>query len=154
MRVWLAHSHDRGCCCHAGNPCSCTLLQAARQASLVKENANGVSKNSDGAGDKKGAHNKRRGRGGTAPPPVDEDPLGLTLLEKDPLPEAARFVALLSAHAAAHVETHLLAFDVAVKRGKFLLAARAVIRYVCMLMCVLVLGRGGGELFACLRVCW
>lgn len=59
---------------------------------------------------------------------MDEDPLGLTLLEKDPLPEAARLVALLSAHAGAHVETHLLAFDVAVKRGKYLLAARAVVR--------------------------
>ncbi|CAN0274297.1 unnamed protein product, partial [Ectocarpus fasciculatus] len=59
--------------------------------------------------------------------PVDPDPLGLTLLEKDSLPEVARLVALLSAHAGAYVETHLLAFEVAMKRGKYLLAARAVI---------------------------
>ena len=64
--------------------------------------------------------------------PVDEDPLGLTLLEKDPLAEASRLVALLSAHAGAFMETHLMAFDVAVKRGKFLLAARAVIRCVAL----------------------
>lgn len=108
---------------------------------MAKENANGASKNSDGAtGEKKGAHNKRRGKG-TAAPPVDEDPLGLTLLEKDPLPEAARLVALLSAHAGAHVETHLLAFDVAVKRGKYLLAARAVVRCGGILFCLLVLHR-------------
>lgn len=100
-----------------------SFLQAAARA-----NANGASKTAD-AGDKKGGNNKRRGRGAAAPP-VDEDPLGLTLLEKDPLPEAARLVGILSAHAGMHVETHLLAFDVAVKRGKFLLAARAVIRCV------------------------
>eukprot|EP00903_Cladosiphon_okamuranus_P008678 g8317.t1 len=100
------------------------LDEAARQTALSKEAANGESKTDDG--DKKGGHNKRRGR--SAAPPVDTDPLGLTLLEKDPLPEAARLVALLSAHAGAHVETHLLAFDVAMKRGKYMLAARAVIR--------------------------
>lgn len=50
------------------------------------------------------------------------------MLAKDPLVEAARLVALLTAHAGAFVETHLLAFDVALKRGKFLMAARAVIR--------------------------
>lgn len=54
----------------------------------------------------------------------------MTLLEKDPLVEAAHLVALLSTHAGAFMETHLMAFDVAVKRGKFLLAARAVIRFV------------------------
>eukprot|EP00752_Nemacystus_decipiens_P006712 g6035.t1 len=100
------------------------LDEAARQTALAKETANGESKADDG--DKKGGHNKRRGR--SAAPPVDTDPLGLTLLEKEPLPEAARLVALLSAHAGAYVETHLLAFDVAMKRGKYMLAARAVIR--------------------------
>lgn len=104
------------------------MLQAARQAALAKEAANGDSKGGEET-EKKGAHNKRRGRAAAAPP-VDNDPLGLTLLEKDPLPEAARLVALLTAHAGAHVETHLLAFDVAVKRGKYLLAARAVVRWV------------------------
>ncbi|CBN77876.1 acetyltransferase 1-like [Ectocarpus siliculosus] len=105
------------------------LDEAARQSALAKETANGSSKTDDGGGggEKKGGHNKRRGRAAAAPP-VDPDPLGLTLLEKDPLPEAARLVALLSAHAGAYVETHLLAFDVAMRRGKYLLAARAVIR--------------------------
>ncbi|CAN0300317.1 unnamed protein product, partial [Laminaria digitata] len=106
---------------------------AARQAALAKETANGgASKTDDAAEDKekKGGHNKRRGRATAAATPVDEDPLGLTLLEKDPLAEAARLVALLSAHAGAFMETHLMAFDVAVKRGKFLLAARAAIRCV------------------------
>lgn len=42
--------------------------------------------------------------------------------------EAARLVALLTEHAGAFVETHLLAFDVAVKRGKLLMATRAVVR--------------------------
>lgn len=109
-----------------------TYVQAAHQAALAKENANGgASKTDDADKDKKGGHNKRRGRA-AATPPVDNDPLGLTLLEKDPLPEAARLVALLSAHAGAFVETHLLAFDVAMKRGKYMLAARAVVRCVWM----------------------
>lgn len=116
-----------------------TVPQAARQSALAKETANGSSKTDDagGGGEKKGGHNKRRGRAAAAPP-VDPDPLGLTLLEKDPLPEAARLVALLSAHAGAYVETHLLAFDVAMKRGKYLLAARAVIRCVLCVLCVCV----------------
>lgn len=134
--------------------------QAARQTALAKETANGESKTDDAAAgaEKKGGHNKRRGR--SAAPPVDADPLGLTLLEKDPLPEAARLVALLSAHAGAHVETHLLAFDVAMKRGKYMLAARAVIRCVrvcvkvCVCLCTCV--RGLSNILCCcglFRVC-
>lgn len=110
------------------------MTQAARQTALAEDTANGESKTDDG--EKKGGHNKRRGR--SAAPPVDTDPLGLTLLEKDPLPEAARLVALLSAHAGAYVETHLLAFDVAMKRGKYMLAARAVTRCVCVMVVVRV----------------
>ncbi|CAM9965871.1 unnamed protein product, partial [Hapterophycus canaliculatus] len=105
------------------------LDEAARQAALAKENANNGTPESEdtGGAERKGGHNKRRGRA-AATPPVDTDPLGLTLLAKDPLAEAARLVALLSAHAGAYVETHVLAFDVAMKRGKYMLAARAVIR--------------------------
>ena len=57
-------------------------------------------------------------------------------------------MALLSAHAGAFMETHLMAFDVAVKRGKFLLAARAVIRYVCGWVFFFLL-----EFFFCFLVC-
>lgn len=67
---------------------------------------------------------------------MDEDPLGLKLLEKDPLAESARLVALLTAHAGKFVETHLMAFDTAMRRGRFLMAARAVIRCVSLVVCV------------------
>lgn len=104
--------------------------QAKRQAAQ-KGTSNGSAATASSAGEKRGGGggggtNRRRGRGST--PPVDEDPQGLTLLAKDPLPEAAKLVAILTAHAGAFVETHVLAFDVALKRGKFLMAARAVTR--------------------------
>eukprot|EP00611_Tribonema_gayanum_P018068 TRINITY_DN31123_c0_g1_i1.p1 TRINITY_DN31123_c0_g1~~TRINITY_DN31123_c0_g1_i1.p1 ORF type:complete len:947 (-),score=350.61 TRINITY_DN31123_c0_g1_i1:368-2821(-) len=68
---------------------------------------------------------KKRGRHGQEIPP-DDDPNGQKLAEKEPLPEAARIASILSRQAAGHVETWALVFDVAISRGKWLLALRAV----------------------------
>ncbi|CAM9558060.1 unnamed protein product, partial [Phaeothamnion confervicola] len=69
----------------------------------------------------------RRGRN-IPPPPPDDDPLGHKLLEKDSLAEAGRVAAALTLHAGRRPETHVLAFDVAERRGKPLLALRALVR--------------------------
>ena len=60
--------------------------------------------------------------------PVDDDPDGAKLAEKDPLEEAKRVMVSMTQHAAKVVETHTLAYDVATKRGKPLLALQALIR--------------------------
>ena len=61
-------------------------------------------------------------------PVVDEDPLGLKLAALPPLAEAARLAADLDKFAPQHAATHELAFDVARRRGKPLLALRALKR--------------------------
>ena len=47
---------------------------------------------------------------------------------QDPLVEAARIVSLMTRHAAKIVESHVMAYDVARKRQKPLLALQALIR--------------------------
>ncbi|CAM9611231.1 unnamed protein product [Chrysoparadoxa australica] len=80
---------------------------------------------------------KAAAENGTKPPkkrrgirsfPEDTDPNGKLLLEKDPLPEAAKYAKMLTIHASSKVETHVLAFEVAYKRGKPLMALRALVR--------------------------
>lgn len=70
--------------------------------------------------------NKKTAEGNKVP--VDDDPEGAKLAEKDPLVEARRVLVSMTQHAAKVVETHTLAYDVAVKRGKPLLALQALIR--------------------------
>jgi len=60
--------------------------------------------------------------------PVEDDPDGVKLAEKDPLEEAKRVLVSMTQHAGKVVETHTLAYDVATKRGKPLLALQALIR--------------------------
>jgi hypothetical protein len=59
---------------------------------------------------------------------ADEDPKGEKLAALEPLKEATRLSKALEKYAAGSVETHALAFDVSMVRGKPLLALRALRR--------------------------
>lgn len=71
---------------------------------------------------------KGRGRGGMQRD-VDPDPHGKELLKCDnPLGEAAKIVSVLERHSGRNFDTHVLAFEVHMRRRKFLLALRAMLR--------------------------
>jgi len=61
-------------------------------------------------------------------PAPDPDPEGATLLARPPLPEAQRCVAQLLIHAAHLPRVQLLALHTALRRGRLLLALRALLR--------------------------
>ncbi|KAL6559856.1 N-alpha-acetyltransferase 16, NatA auxiliary subunit [Orobanche gracilis] len=59
--------------------------------------------------------------------PVDLDPNGEKLLQvEDPLVEATKYLKLLQKHSSDSVETHLLSFEVNIRKQKILLALQAV----------------------------
>jgi len=62
------------------------------------------------------------------PVPVDDDPLGEKLAAKDPLTECSRYISVLQRHAPKAISTHILAFDIAMKKGKILQALQALVR--------------------------
>lgn len=60
---------------------------------------------------------------------VDLDPDGQKLLQvEDPLAEATKYLQLLQEHSASHLETHLLSFELNMRKQKILLALQAVKR--------------------------
>lgn len=60
---------------------------------------------------------------------VDLDPDGQKLLQvEDPLAEATKYLQLLQEHSASHLETHLLSFEINIRKQKILLALQAVKR--------------------------
>lgn len=85
--------------------------QAQRQGQTTDQN---------GGNKKKGANDK--------PHPIDEDPLGLQLLGKDPLDEAKKFSIMLSRYAPKNTQTWLCQYDVAIRRKKPLLALQALLK--------------------------
>lgn len=56
------------------------------------------------------------------PAVVDQDPNGDELLKKNPIEEAKKYSAILSKYAPKRVSTWLLQYDVAIRRGKILMA--------------------------------
>nr|XP_043614769.1 N-terminal acetyltransferase A complex auxiliary subunit NAA15 isoform X2 [Erigeron canadensis] len=59
--------------------------------------------------------------------PVDPDPHGLKLLQtEDPLMEAGKYLKLLQKHSSDLLETHLLSFEVNMRKNKILLALQAL----------------------------
>lgn len=60
--------------------------------------------------------------------PKDLDPLGHELLRKPALEEAWKFVVTLQKHAADRLETHFAAFDVALRKERFLLCLQALLK--------------------------
>ncbi len=99
------------------------LEAAALKAAPAKQHHDGA-----GAGDGKvktrGAPKKTRKP--PKPVPIDPDPEGFLLAQKDPLTEAAKMVSILALQAPSNLETWLLGFDVAIRRGKWLMALRAL----------------------------
>ena len=61
---------------------------------------------------------------------VDEDPDGLVLLNKDAVVEATRYANSLKLHAPNDINTWVLNFDVAMKRGKWMLGLQALYKGV------------------------
>ncbi|KAL4133438.1 hypothetical protein PRIC2_003755 [Phytophthora ramorum] len=60
--------------------------------------------------------------------PKDDDPLGEKLAEKPALEEAWRFVSILQQYASEDVKTHVAAFDIALRKKKFLLCLQALLK--------------------------
>ncbi|KAF4324399.1 hypothetical protein BBO99_00001638 [Phytophthora kernoviae] len=58
----------------------------------------------------------------------DDDPFGEKLAEKPALEEAWRFVSILQRYASEDVQTHLAAFDIALRKKKFLLCLQALLK--------------------------
>ena len=64
---------------------------------------------------------------------IDPDPLGNQLLKcEDPLAEANKIVCVLERHSGKNFETHIIAFNVHLRRKKYLLALRAMKRAIRM----------------------
>ncbi|KAF0695761.1 Aste57867_13451 [Aphanomyces stellatus] len=77
----------------------------------------------DKAADKTKKKNQNRPRDAV----VDTDPVGDQLLAKSSLDEAWRLVSILQQHAGDDLNTHLVAFDVAFRREKWLLCLQALV---------------------------
>ncbi|ETM31097.1 hypothetical protein L914_21244 [Phytophthora nicotianae] len=60
--------------------------------------------------------------------PKDDDPFGEKLAAKPALEEAWRFVSILQRYASEDVKTHLAAFDIALRKKKFLLCLQALLK--------------------------
>merc|ERR1712129_483360 len=61
--------------------------------------------------------------------PVDEDPDGAALASvSDPLERASGYLRTLLLHAPGDLKTHYYAFDIAMRKGKHLLALRALLK--------------------------
>ncbi|MCO5594657.1 hypothetical protein L7F22_048690 [Adiantum nelumboides] len=68
-------------------------------------------------------------KGSQQPKPTDTDPHGDKLVQvEDPLGEATKYLKLLQDHSAELLETHLLAFEIYIRKNKFLLALQALKR--------------------------
>eukprot|EP00937_MAST-01D_sp_MAST-1D-sp2_P000728 g728.t1 len=104
--------------------------KAAEEAAAAEEEAAAKAKAAEEeAGKGKDKDKKKAGGGKKEPHALEEDPRGEALAATEaPLAEAWRLAQQLSAHAAARFETHALAYDVARRRGKALLALRALNR--------------------------
>ncbi|ORZ38934.1 NMDA receptor-regulated protein 1-domain-containing protein [Catenaria anguillulae PL171] len=108
-------------------PAAVVKAQVAEAEEAVKEMAQGKDPDKD--------------KHGSSMP--DPDPLGLEYVgEADPLAQAAKIVKMLEAHHAKSVATHVLAFDVAYRQGRWVIAMRAVQKMVS----VSVLGAGEPEM--------
>lgn len=90
--------------------------------------AEAAAKLAAGAGDKKEDDNKAK-KGGKAKKKVDPDPNGAKLAAvADPMAEAAKISATMQTYCPRGFRTNLVAFDVALRRQKFLLALQALRR--------------------------
>lgn len=97
------------------------------EAAAVKQKEDAAPKDAKDAG--KAGEKGGGGKGGDKGKEVDKDPHGAALAEAaDPLGEATKFLAILLEYADGELATQLLAFEVYRRKGRMLLALRAVLR--------------------------
>ncbi|EFJ36800.1 hypothetical protein SELMODRAFT_164833 [Selaginella moellendorffii] len=90
-------------------------------------------KEAEKAKEEEKASNASKGakKGTQAPKPFDNDPDGEQLVHvEDPLGEALKYLKLLQMHSPDSLETHLLAFEIYMRRQKVLLAFQAIKRLI------------------------
>ncbi|CAK4665775.1 hypothetical protein LEN26_012402 [Aphanomyces euteiches] len=98
-------------------------FQKAEEAKLASQLQKEQEAAAEKASDKPKKKNQNRPRDGV----VDTDPLGEQLLAKSSLEEAWRLVTILQQQAPNDIETHVVAFDVAFRREKWLLCLQALL---------------------------
>jgi len=94
--------------------------KAAEEANKKKVEAEAAMKEN---GDNKTQHKKP-----SKPVFIDPDPNGYTLLKRNPLDEAKKFVATLVKNAPFQLNTWILQYDVAIRRNKKLMALQALFK--------------------------
>lgn len=92
--------------------------KAAEAAEKRKQEAEGSAHGDNG-------HKKKKG---VAPVVEDKDPNGEELLKRNPLDECKKYVGMLTQNAPKRLSTWLLQYDVAIRRGKFLMALQALFK--------------------------
>lgn len=105
----------------------------SQMSAAERKKAKAVARKKKKAAEKKEAQQKEKDQEngnkktkGGKPSVVDTDPLGLELLKKDPLDEARKYAAMLTRYAPKDIASWMLAYDVAVRRGKILMALQAL----------------------------
>jgi peptide alpha-N-acetyltransferase len=101
-----------------------------KEEAAVAASADAAHGNTNGTSNHNSPSNKPKGgaAGGAGKPSfVEQDPLGKELLGKDPTDEARKYSALLAQHAPSRLQSWLLSYDVSIRRGKALLALRALL---------------------------
>jgi hypothetical protein len=122
------------------NPDSCGNDEPdySKMTAAERKKAKGIARKKKKAVEKKEAvqREKESENGGAKKTPnkngkpsfVDEDPLGLELVKKDPLEEAHKYTSTLARYAPKRLKTWLLQYDIAVRRSKPLMALQALYR--------------------------
>mmetsp|Transcript_12430 Transcript_12430/g.15558 ORF Transcript_12430/g.15558 Transcript_12430/m.15558 type:complete len:906 (-) Transcript_12430:163-2880(-) len=100
--------------------------QAEKKAAAAQEEK----KKKENGGKENGTTKKggKQSGGVQRPEVVDEDPDGKELLKRDPLEEAKKYVATLVKNAPRRFSTWILAYDVAIRRGKETMALQALFK--------------------------
>lgn len=99
--------------------------KAAEAAAAAKTDEDESAKDENGNKKKSASSNNKPG----GPPAVlDDDPNGEALLKLDFLEEAKKFSSVLSTNAPNRLSTWIYQYDVAIRRGKFLLALQALFK--------------------------
>ncbi len=104
------------------------LKAAAEAAAKQKQQQKQQQQRNDGEDVRGRRAAVKKTRRSNKPVPVDPDPEGFLLAQKDPLTEAAKIVSILALKSPCNLETWLLGFDVAIRRKKWLMALRALFR--------------------------
>lgn len=98
---------------------------ARKKAAQAKKKEEAKKKSDDNITDNGGGQQPKKG---DKLSPVEEDPEGKELLQKDPLEEAKNYSSILSKHCPNRIGTWAIQYDVAIRRKKPLLALQSLIK--------------------------